>query len=364
MDALTERLQAADATLAPYAVPHGGVLGREAEEPGDETRSPFQRDRDRIIHSQAFRRLQGKTQVFVAGEGDHYRTRLTHTLEVTQIARDVARTLRLNEDLAECIALSHDLGHPPFGHSGEEGLDAWLHAHGSAFEHNLQSLRIVTVLERHSSRYPGLNLNREVLAGILKHAPAGVQEGWTRTLEAQLVNMSDEIAYNCHDCDDGLRAGLFSIEDLASTRLAAAARERSRRRGSEPRNSLVHLLVSDLYATSASLIDAAGIRSLDDVRDRREPLIALSADMRAMLDELRGFLWERMLLHPAVRGPADAGKRLVAALCARLHERPTDKVKALQDRTGGSPEEAVKDYVAGMTDEFASLQARELGIAA
>ena len=175
---LDDRITAANSLLASHAVPIQGQRGREQKEPGDETRFPFQRDRDRIIHTQAFRRLKGKTQVFVAGEGDHYRTRMTHTMEVTQLSRDIARTLSLNEDLAECIALAHDLGHSPFAHMGEEALDAWMKKQGSHFEHNEQSLRVVTLLEEHSSAYRGLNLNREVLEGLKKHSTEKSSHTW------------------------------------------------------------------------------------------------------------------------------------------------------------------------------------------
>ncbi|MBI3618819.1 dNTP triphosphohydrolase [Candidatus Peregrinibacteria bacterium] len=234
----------ANALLAPYAVPYEGRLGRVTLEPEDRTRFPFQRDRDRIIHTQAFRRLQGKTQVFVAGEGDHYRTRLTHTMEVAQIGRDLARALSLNEDLTECIALAHDLGHPPFAHAGEESLDAWMRGHGLSFEHNEQSLRLVTLLEEHASRIPGLNLNREVLEGLEKHSKH--LEGRSHTLEAQVVNMADEIAYTGHDCDDGLRAGFFSIEDISSLALAKKAMDLIAPRGTALRGGIIHLLVTDL----------------------------------------------------------------------------------------------------------------------
>ena len=231
MQPLKDRLAAANTLLAPYAVPHEGVLGRTYPEAPDGTRFPFQRDRDRIIHTQAFRRLKGKTQVFVAGThgstqlttSDHVRTRLTHTMEVAQISRDIARTMGLNEDLAEAVALSHDLGHPPFGHAGEEALDRWMKKHGGSFEHNIQSHRVVTVLAEHSTQFPGLNLHQEILEGILKHRTphdGGIVSGemvsgeWSHSrshdltthhspsLEAQIVNLSDEIAYTGHDCED------------------------------------------------------------------------------------------------------------------------------------------------------------------
>src|SRR3989338_8751852 len=232
VSALTNRIVAANKFLAPYAVPHRGLLGRVKAEPEDETRSPFQRD--------------------------HYRTRLTHTLEVAQISRDIARTLRLNEDLAECIALAHDLGHPPFGHAGEQALDKWMHDHGSSFEHNRQSLRNVTTLEEHSSLIAGLNLNNEILEGMQKHRTPHDQstasdhahddhrdhaQHRSLSLEAQVVNLADEIAYTGHDVDDGLRAKLFTNKDLDGNVLSASALQRCSERGTSVRGGIIHLLV-------------------------------------------------------------------------------------------------------------------------
>lgn len=362
MQPLLERLAAQQTLLAPYAVPLVGDHGRVHPEGDDPTRGPFQRDRDRILHTQAFRRLQGKTQVFVSGEGDHFRSRLTHTLEVAQIARDIARTLQLNEDLAECIALSHDLGHPPFGHFGEEGIDAWMTQHGQAFEHNEQSHRIVTVLESHSSHYPGLNLNMEVIWGLQKHTRP-VREGQlNQSLEAQLVNLADEVAYMSADIDDGLRAGLFAMEDLVTTRIGERARSRSKEKGGQVRSSILNQLVDDLYSASTAAIVAAGVRSLDDVERCDQTLIRFSPSMRAELDELRQFEWTHVITHPLVLAKVQSGKRLVSEVCERLFRDPTDKVLQLQQRNGSTLEEAVKDYVAGMTDDFARLQAAELGI--
>lgn len=327
MLALNDRLKAANKLLSPEAVPHEGKLGREYPEEPDATRFPFQRDRDRIIHTRAFRRLKGKTQVFIEGVGDHYRTRLTHTMEVAQISRDVARTLALNEDLAECIALAHDLGHPPFGHAGEDALDAWMQRHGSRFEHNEQSLRIVTHLETHSQLYRGLNLNREVLAGLRKYDPANVL-----SLEAQAVNLSDEIAYTGHDTDDGLQAGLFTPENLATTRLGTRAMEKATAKGTSLRGALIHLLVTDLYASSG---------------------INFSGTMREELQELRHFLHAHLYEHPNILAAMEEGKKIVTQLCEEYVRKPPEKVLALQEMTEGSLEEAVKDYVAGMTDQFA-----------
>ena len=337
MISLNERIIEANRLLSPLAVPHGGRLGRTVSEPDDDTRFPFQRDRDRIIHSNAFLRLQAKTQVFVAGGewGDHVRTRLTHTMEVAQISRDLARFLKLNEDLAECIALAHDLGHPPFGHSGQDALHAWMAEQGSSFEHNLQSYRIVTVLEKHSSHYRGLNLNREVTEGLLKHSP-----DITHSLEAELTNVADSIAYNSHDCDDGLTAGLFSREDLLTVPLAREAYERTLERGTYIRGSLQHMMVHDLIAHS----------SLDP---SHEHPVTFSPAMQHGLKELRHFLWERMYNHPDVLAQTAEGKMIVDTLCRSYVLHPSDKILQLQERTGSNLIEAIKDYVAGMTDTFA-----------
>lgn len=292
MKSLEKRLAEFDALLAPYAVPHAGTLGRAISEPDDETRFAFQRDRDRIIHTQAFRRLKGKTQVFVTGQGDHYRTRLTHTMEVAQIGRDIARTLSLNEDLAECIALAHDLGHPPFGHSGEEALNSWMHRYGGGFEHNQQSHRIVSLLENRSSLYDGLNVNTEILEGLLKHRTAHdaptAHIARSPSLEAQVVNLADEIAYTGHDCDDGLHAELFAKEDILSVEIVAEAYEQSAQRGTSLRGAIIHLLVSDLYNCSEERLKS--VDDLTSVYNAKTPLIAFSQSMEEKLGELRDFL--------------------------------------------------------------------------
>lgn len=365
MESLPSRIAKADQQLAPYAVPHEGVLGRERACVEDATRFPFQRDRDRIIQSAAFRRLTGKTQVFVTGDGDHYRTRLTHTIEVAQIARDIARTLCLNEDLCECIALAHDLGHPPFGHGGEAAIDGWMQSLGERFEHNRQSHRIVTVLERHRGEEAGLNLNREVLEGILKHQSPhdhpelSLPEGAGHTLEAQVVNLSDEIAYTCHDCEDGMREKLFSLQDVAQTRLGAmvAGGEKS---PAAVRGALIEALLDDLYANVERELGENAPKTPQDVRLLQKPLIRFSPDMRRSLDELRGFLWSRMYLHPRVAARVEEGKALVAALCGHLYAHPTEKITELMHETPSTLVIAVKDYVAGMTDGFARQTAKEL----
>lgn len=364
MQDLRARLQAADTLLAPYAVPHGGLLGREVAEPNDETRTPFQRDRDRIIHTQAFRRLQGKTQVFVAGEeSDHVRTRLTHTMEVAQIARDVARTFGLNEDLTECIALAHDLGHSPFGHRGEEALHAWVKKHGLHFEHNDQTLRVVTVLETQSPLRRGLNLNREVLEGLRKHRRAS-EEGSpfprSMTLEAQIVDHADAVAYLGHDTDDGLRAGLFSLDDLRLLPVISQAETLAKKRGTLLRSALIHLLIMDLNEETHRLLRERNVQTLDEVYASTAPLVSFSAALRRELAQLRSFLFERMYEHPRVRERSVEGQRIIHLLCDHYLTEPPAKVLELQEATGSSLPEAVKDYVAGMTDGFAATQAASI----
>ena len=338
---LPNQIHQANQLLASYAVPHEGRLGRVHNEPPDDMRFPFQRDRARIIHSQAFRRLQGKTQVFAAGVGDHYRTRLTHTMEVAQIARDLSRALQLNEDLAECIALAHDLGHPPFGHAGEETLNIWMKKHGGHFEHNEQSERIMTVLEEHSGLYPGLNPEREIIEGLRKHT------GPPASAEAALVNIADEIAYCGHDCDDGLAEGLFELSDLLTVPLAEAAHAQTKRRGTSIRGALIRMLAEDLLTASLPLLQS-GTFAID-----------FSPSMRADLKQLRSFLWTHMYHHPSVTVRTRRGQELLQLLCDSYHAHPSEKITELQRRTESTASEAIKDYVAGMTDLFAESQARE-----
>lgn len=327
-----------NALLAPYAVPHEGSKGRPVDEPLDGIRTPFQRDRARIIHCQSFRRLAGKTQVFFAGEGDHYRTRLTHTMEVAQIARDLAPALGLNDALAECIALAHDLGHSPFGHSGQDALDAWMKEHGGHFEHNEQSHRIVTVLERRGDGN-GLNLTRDVSDGLLKHTSA-------LGLEAQLANAADEIAYVAHDADDGLRAELFGYEALTAIPLAATAARVAKERGVLVRGVLIDVLARDLLAHADATMAEHGV-----------PTIGLSPAMRAELKPLRAFLWDRMYHHPLVLERMRRGQQVIRRLCEAYLASPPEAVRSIRERTGATLVEAVKDHVSGMTDGFAMREA-------
>lgn len=361
MGSLQERIRLANTLLAPYAVPHEGLLGRVYIEPEDDTRFPFQRDRDRIIHTQAFRRLQGKTQVFLAGTHDHVRTRLTHTLEVAQISRDIARALGLNEDLVECIALAHDLGHPPFGHAGEQALDHWMKRHDGSFEHNEQSHRIVTVLAEHSSLFPGLNLNSEILEGLLKHKTPhdgkdtkeknGDRRG--ASLEAQIVNLADEIAYTGHDCEDGLRAELFSLPEICKISFIEKAARKAKPRGTALRGAIIHLLVNDLLMTTQDLINNQNIQSLADVYSCKTPLANFSKDTLKAAKEIREFLWERMYLHPDVRTRSQEGQVIIGQLCEQYMIKSDQRIKDLMKKNDSALSEAIKDYVSGMTDAYA-----------
>ncbi len=375
MQNLKERLQQANAILATYAVAHGIHLGREYQEQEDETRFPFQRDRDRIIHTQSFRRLKAKTQVFVAGKSDlsavtlakadHYRTRLTHTMEVAQISRDMARTLGLNEDLAECIALAHDLGHTPFGHAGENAMREEMERHGETFEHNVQSLRIVTLLEERTTKYHGLNLNREILEGLMKHRTAYDKSHGevpcAPSLEAQIVNLADEIAYTAHDTDDGLRAGVFTHEELLTIPLYDAAFANSTKNGTEVRGSIIHLLVMDAYTETERLLKKFGIQTVDDVYRASHDLVAFSEQLSPLLSALRKFLLERFYRSPAVRSFSEEGMETIQTLFRSYETNPPEKVLALQKKTGSSLPAAIKDYIAGMTDQYASLMATSIG---
>ncbi len=382
MEPLSDRLRLADNALASYAVKHGSGLGRVHPESDDATRFPFQRDRDRIIHTQAFRRLKHKTQVFVAGlrpdfgqavsgkdygrqagHGDHYRTRITHTLEVAQIGRDLARTLGLNEDLAEAIALAHDLGHTPFGHAGEEAMNACLMPYQKKFEHNEQSLRIVTVLEDRTSAYSGLNLSQEILEGLMKHrtphdTPDAPSIPRSASLEAQIVNLADEIAYTAHDTDDGLRAEQFSLSNVQKTRLGFLASKRAEIRSTELRGAIVDALVVDLYRETDFRLKQEKILTIQDVYAARKPLVSFSREMQTSLTELRGFLWDHLYKSDAVQAQAKRGQNILTELFAAFLESPPPKVLELQKKTDGALEDAVKDYIAGMTDPYA-LQAYE-----
>ncbi len=369
--------------LASYAV--SSTRGRRFAEDAPAYRSEFQRDRDRIIHSSAFRRLEYKTQVFVNHEGDLFRTRLTHSIEVAQIARSIARALALNEDLAEGVALAHDLGHTPFGHSGQDALNACMSDYGG-FEHNLQSLRVVDLLEERYAAFPGLNLTFEAREGILKHCSrkkamelGDVGERFLNhtqpSLEAQLVNLADEIAYNNHDVDDGLRSGLIEFDEIREIALFAeqsAAAEKAypglpeRRMVHETVRRMINALVVDVIEHSRSLILAAGVRDVDDVRAAGASLFQYSPAMAERSLDLKRFLRERLYAHFRVRRmslkAANVIRRLFEAFIGDARLLAPQYQQSIE--AGGGDEAAqarvVADYIAGMTDRFAIEEYRRL----
>jgi len=374
-----------EAELAPYAALSSQSRGRAVAEPGPQHRTEYQRDRDRIIHSGAFRRLEYKTQVFVNHEGDLYRTRLTHSLEVAQIARTVARALRLNEDLVEAISLAHDLGHTPFGHAGQDALNRCMREFGG-FEHNLQSLRVVDELEQRYADFDGLNLTWETREGILKHCSMRVArelgelgrrfvERRQPGLEAQLANIADQIAYNNHDVDDGLRSGLLALPELEQIPFFAATAAETRDRfpgiddGRLPREivrRMIGLLVGDLVESSQARIDAAAPASIDDVRAQDAPLIGSSPEFVAAQQELKKFLHSHLYTHPHVRKMTATATETIDILFHALLERPDrmppehfSRARRLEAEHGAAGRaRTVADYVAGMTDRFA-LQMRD-----
>ncbi len=373
-----------DQILAPYAARSGKSLGRCFPENAHPYRTEFQRDRERIIHSAAFRRLEYKTQVFVNHEGDNYRTRLTHTIEVAQIARSVARAMALNEDLAEAVALAHDLGHTPFGHAGEDALAVKMSDDGG-FSHNRQSLRVVDVLEERYPNYNGLNLSFETREGIVKHEtvydrpePQIVEfhPEWKPTLEAQLVNFADEIAYNSHDLDDGLRADLFSWDDLAGIPLWDELNDESRRQHPSidrrlRRHHVVRLLinrqVTDLVDHAHQLLEAEKIESLDDVRAAKTIFMKFSPAFQSQIDPFKRFLYDRMYRHYRLVRMKLKAERMVYALFDAYVSEPRQLapqyLAKLNPNESGDPaytRQVVCDYIAGMTDRYAMLEYRKL----
>lgn len=356
--------------LAPFAQFSAATRGRLHAEAPPEWRTHYQRDRDRIIHSRAFRRLEYKTQVFLNGTGDHLRTRLTHTMEVAGIARNIARALRLNEDLTEAIALAHDLGHSPFGHTGEETLDRLMRQHGG-FEHNRQSLRVVELLEQKYPGFPGLNLSWEVREGLVKHYSAydhpSKRPGFdakSSSLEAQVANLADEIAYYSHDLDDGLDAGLLTETKLRrDVQLwAGAARRTKREHGALPdecrRYFIIRCLIDDhvrdVVETSEAAIAAAQVKSADEVRLHPKPLIRYSPARRKLNLELRKYLYQNLYLSDAVHAPHVRATAMLEALFHHLLKQPSDTDAATHKwaEQAGWPR-AVCDYLAGMTDRYA-----------
>lgn len=366
--------------LAVYACDPSVSRGRRFAEPSDISRTEYQRDRDRIVHSGAFRRLEYKTQVFVNHEGDLFRTRLTHSIEVAQIARSVARNLSLNEDLTEAISLAHDLGHTPFGHAGQDALNACMKNYGG-FEHNLQSLRVVDMLEERYGAFDGLNLTYETREGILKHCDTATAqrlgdvgqrflENRRPSLEAQLANMADEIAYNNHDVDDGLRSGLLSVKQLMDVGLFArfwkevhlAMPDITERRAiHETIRRMISALICDLTQTSMARICDADPQSVDDVRDA-EPLIAFSDAMAKESGFLKQFLFEHLYRHHQVNRMTSKARRIVRKLFSIFMEEPQLLAPEYRSASRDEYEQARKiaDYIAGMTDRYAMRQYRLL----
>src|SRR6516162_7410737 len=372
--------------LAPYASKPEKTRGRLHPEPEHSMRSAFQRDRDRIIHSTAFRRLTHKTQVFVYHEGDHYRTRLTHSLEVAQIARTISRALGLDEDLAETLALAHDLGHTPFGHAGEEALNAEMASFGG-FSHNDQTLRILTRLERRYAEFDGLNLTWESLEGTVKHngplrgagihlpVPPTIAEYDRRhplaldtfpSAEAQVAALADDIAYNNHDIDDGLRAGLFPVVDLAEVPLVGPVFQwvASRYPGlEEPRlihesiRRLIDRMVGDLIGETRARLADSGPKSVDEIRALNAPVVSFSAEMRRNDRALKEFLYERMYRHYRVNRMSSKARRVVHDLFALYLAEPQCLPSEWRQLAAGPDEpqtaRVAADYLAGMTDRFA-----------
>jgi dGTPase len=353
--------------LQSYAVLSEKSLGREYPETADDTRTCFQRDRDRILHSKAFRRLAGKTQVFVANMGDHYRTRMSHSLEVAQVARDLARSLGLNEDLVESIALAHDLGHPPFGHAGEEQLDKCMQKFGLNFEHNEQSKRVVDVLEDRYPNFPGLNLSLEVLEGLEKHQSHYDRRGQEisgKTLEAQVVDLADEIAYHNHDLDDGMRGGVFNIRALGKLTLWQKAEKKTMRLHGDLSlkylrhrtiSTLISMMIDNVVDQTERNIRKLKIRSPQDAVKQSRNAAAFSSTFYIQVQELREFLYSYMYQGPLVHRQNKRGQRIIKFVFNTLHARPQLLPDKVRERVGSreSLEIVVKDFVAGMTDAYA-----------
>lgn len=363
---------------APYAAHPARSRGRRYPEPAPAGRTEFQRDRDRIIHSTAFRRLEYKTQVFVNHEGDLFRTRLTHSLEVAQIGRAIARSLRLDEDLVEAIALAHDLGHTPFGHTGQDALNACMRDYGG-FEHNLQSLRVVDVLEERYAEFDGLNLTFETREGILKHcSPAKAQDlgdvgerflqRRQPSLEAQVANLADEIAYNNHDVDDGLRSGLITLEELSEVTVFARHLEEVRRRYPhltgrrvihETVRRMINTLILDLVENSSRNIAEVAPASIEEVR-AAPPLIGFSPAIRAEQQELKQFLRSRLYQHYRVNRMSRKARRIITALFEAFMDDPRLLPPEHQEKARRDKARTIADYIAGMTDRYAMKEYHRL----
>ncbi|MEV4936174.1 deoxyguanosinetriphosphate triphosphohydrolase [Sphingobium sp. LSP13-1-1.1] len=375
--------------LASYASDPGQSRGRLHPEPGGEVRGPrdmFQRDRDRIIHSIAFRRLRHKTQVFVSPDGDHFRVRLTHSLEVAQIGRTTARTLGLNEDLTEALCLAHDIGHPPFGHAGEDALEAALDAHGG-FDHNAHTLRTLMLLESPYPLFRGLNLSWEMLEGLAKHNGPVTRPGWAMqavdalfpldlashaSLEAQLAAIADDIAYDNHDIDDGLRAGLLTLDQLLSVPLVKGCWDRVRARYPDvPQDRLLRELVreqigvmaNDLIAATRANIAAAGVETVDDVRRAGATLVAFSPELAAQERDLKRFMYATLYHHPSQLAAADRARVIVTDLFRAYQADPKLMPPEWRDDCATlEPQRSrhIADFIAGMTDRYAEKRHAEI----
>lgn len=374
---------------APYAADPACSRGREfpaARGGARGPRSEFQRDRDRIIHSIAFRRLRGKTQVFIAPDGDHYRTRLTHSLEVSQVGRVIARTLGLDEDLTEALCLAHDIGHPPFGHAGEDALSDSMSRHGG-FDHNAHTLRVLMRLESPYPDHEGLNLSWEVLEGLAKHNGPISTPGWALTglddafplslgrwpsLEAQVAAIADDVAYDNHDIDDGLRAGFLDLDDLLTLDFVADQwREVDRRFPDAPHErklrelvrSQIGIMVNDVIATTRSMLKATDISSIEAVRQADQAIVRFSPEVAAQERRLKAFMYERLYLHPEQRETAEKARDVVARLFAAYAQ---DASLLPKDWLSNLPElepmrsRHIADFVAGMTDRFAIERCAEI----
>lgn len=355
--------------LASYAVKSANSAGRKYKEQEDKTRTAFQRDKDRIIHSKPFRRLSGKTQVFVATYGDHFRDRMTHTLEVSQVARGLARSLKLNEDLCEAIALAHDIGHTPFGHAGEYVLNAIMQKFGGRFEHNEQSKRIVEELEKQFPDFNGLNLAHETLQGLAKHQTIYDQRTKRitgKTLEAQVVDIADEIAYHNHDLDDGLRSLLFSLNDVRRLTLWREAEHAVKEKYGLINDKqilrhrvishLISMMILDVVKTAARNISVMRIRTLADVYSQKNNAVTFSTAFQKKIKRLRAFLWNKMYQSPQVLKLSKRGQRIIKGLFWIFYKKPRLMPSAFYGRIDAPDalHAVVKDYIAGMTDKYAT----------
>lgn len=382
----TELLKSEEQILAPYAMKSSQSAGRVYKESEDEYRLPFQRDRDRIMHCKAFRRLQAKTQVLVSYFGDHYRDRLTHSIEVSQIGRDISRNLGLNEDLTEALCLAHDLGHPPFGHGGEAALDEAMRASGAKdsqnrplhFEHNEQSRRIIEKLEKIYPYFDGLNPTKEVLDGLLKHNPheykTYINFQISPHLEAQVMDLADEIAYTNHDIDDGLRSGLITVKQLSDFALWKNARkeiikkygskiltvnqETISRFNSRIISKMISIMVHDLQQATAKNLTKNKIDSIQKVRSCKHKLVTFSPKMRKDFDTLRAFLIKNFYFNPKVEKQIQKGRNIIKKLFSFYLKNPKKLPLVYRNsiKNGEAIGIVVKDYIAGMTDHFAEEQ--------